>query len=120
MQDTDKLVRQCMCEQLPALARALGREPTAAAVLPEILELAEDEEEAVRCAAICALGDVLHLLPPELRREKAFPFVRALCSAADISSDVQRCVARLFCGQLIKARPILSGNAGNQGRFSDS
>lgn len=74
-------------------------------MLPEILELAEDEEKAVRCAAICALGDVLHLLPALLLRVEAFPFVRALCSGADISPDVQRCVARLFCGQLIQARP---------------
>ncbi|CAL8461878.1 g1409 [Coccomyxa elongata] len=111
-QDTDKLVRQCMCEQLPALAHALGRDPTAAVVLPEILELAEDEEKAVRCAAICALGDVLHLLPAELLRAEALPFVRALCSAADISPDVKCCVARLFCGQLIQARPPVGGSKG--------
>ncbi|KAK9909175.1 hypothetical protein WJX75_008292 [Coccomyxa subellipsoidea] len=101
-QDTDKLVRQCMCEQLPALALSLGREPCAVVILPEILELAEDEERAVRCAAIRALGSILHLLPPDLRRARTFPFLRALCTAADISAEVQRCVARLFCGQLIQ------------------
>jgi hypothetical protein len=41
-----------MCEQLPALARALGRDPTAAALLPELLELAMDEEADVRCSAV--------------------------------------------------------------------
>lgn len=106
-QDTDKLVRQCMCEQLPALALSLGREPCAAVILPEILELAEDEERAVRCAAIRALGSILHLLPPDLRRARTFPFLRALCTAADISAEVQRCVARLFCGQLIQVRSFL-------------
>ena len=45
-------MRACMCEQLPALAHALGREPTAGVLLPEILELAMDEEGAVRCGAL--------------------------------------------------------------------
>ena len=96
-----------MCEQLPALALSLGRRQCAAVILPEVLELAEDEERAVRCAAIRALGSILHLLPPELRRARAFPFVRGLCAAAEISAEVQRCVARLFCGQLIQARRLL-------------
>lgn len=48
VQDTDKMVRLCMCDQLPAVAQAIGREATAAVLLPEILELASDEEGAVR------------------------------------------------------------------------
>ncbi len=112
-------MRQCMCEQLPALALSLGREPCADVILPEVLELAEDEERAVRCAAIRALGCVLHLLPGDLRRSRAFPFVRALCAAADISAEVQRCVARLFCGQLMQARRYLCVGGYSQHTMGD-
>lgn len=38
-QDTDYAVRICMCWQLPALARALGREAAAEKLLPEALEV---------------------------------------------------------------------------------
>ena len=38
-QDTDYAVRICMCWQLAALARALGREATAEKLLPEALEV---------------------------------------------------------------------------------
>jgi hypothetical protein len=94
-----------MCDQLPALARALGREATAAVIFPEILELAADEEAAVRASAVAALGAVLPLLPQELRRGRALPFLRGLCGGggdSDAPSEMRLCVARLLGDGLVK------------------
>ncbi len=51
-----------MGDQLPVLARALGREVTCVRILPEILDMAEDEDLAVCCSAVAALSSVAHLL----------------------------------------------------------
>ncbi|KAG6609724.1 Protein phosphatase 2A regulatory subunit A [Phytophthora cinnamomi] len=47
-QDTDAEVRKCMCIQLDGLARAVGEEHACSELLPELLELLQDEEEQVR------------------------------------------------------------------------
>ena len=61
-QDTESAVRRCMGDQLPVLAQALGREVTCARILPEIFDLAEDEDLAVCCSAVAALSSIAHLL----------------------------------------------------------
>lgn len=95
---------QLPLHQSPVLREEGASQPCARRLPRQVLELAEDEERAVRCAAICALGGMLRLLPPEPRRARAFPFLRALCTAADVGADAQRCAARLFGGQLMQVR----------------
>ena len=56
MQDTDAVVRMCMCGGLPSLALAVGPTVASAVVLPELIELVEDEEMAVRGVACSALA----------------------------------------------------------------
>lgn len=55
-QDVDYVVRICMCEQLAGLAKALGRDITAAQILPETLELVKDDD-------VCLNTHWLRLLP---------------------------------------------------------
>ena len=43
-QDVDYVVRMCMCDQLAGLAKAVGRDITAAQILPETLELVKDDD----------------------------------------------------------------------------
>lgn len=61
-QDTDYAVRICMCWQLPALARALGREAAAEKLLPEALEVGSHlmrDLQAAGLASLLACMDVL-------------------------------------------------------------
>ena len=53
-----------MLDQLPVLARGLSREATCSKLLPEIMDLAGDEEAVVRCSALAALSSIAHLLTP--------------------------------------------------------
>ena len=55
-----------MLDQLPALARSLGREATCSKLLPEMMDLAGDEEAVVRCSALAALSSIAQLLTPGL------------------------------------------------------
>ncbi|KAK2560497.1 Serine/threonine-protein phosphatase 4 regulatory subunit 4 [Acropora cervicornis] len=43
-QDVDYEVRACMCQQLETIARALGLESTQSIIIPELVELTNDEE----------------------------------------------------------------------------
>ena len=66
MQDIERSVRRCILDQLPLLARGLGREATCSKLLPEIMDLAGDEEAMVCCSALAALSSIAHLLTPGL------------------------------------------------------
>lgn len=61
-QDVDYEVRACMCRQLDPVARGLGLEQTKSAILPELLELTNDEESHVRLAGIETVVRILTLL----------------------------------------------------------
>ncbi|KAF1795318.1 HEAT, type 2 [Phytophthora cactorum] len=54
-QDTDAEVRKCMCIQLDGLARAVGEEHACKELLPELLELLNDEEEQILCSRLTLL-----------------------------------------------------------------
>lgn len=68
----------------------------------KLQEAHDGKQFQCRCSAVAALSAVLQLLPAELRRGRALPFVRGLC-AADCAADpeVQQCVARLMGGTFI-------------------
>ncbi|ELU14663.1 hypothetical protein CAPTEDRAFT_194624, partial [Capitella teleta] len=61
-QDVEYEVRGCMCRQLDAVARGLGLEQTKCAILPELVELTNDEESYVRLTRFRNCGDILSLL----------------------------------------------------------
>lgn len=72
-QDTDAEVRKCMCIQLDALARAIGEEKAGNVLLPELLELLQDEEEQVKQAAFLALLSLLDFFPASERIKHVVP-----------------------------------------------
>uniref|UniRef100_A0A3Q2D9X4 Protein phosphatase 4, regulatory subunit 4 n=1 Tax=Cyprinodon variegatus TaxID=28743 RepID=A0A3Q2D9X4_CYPVA len=108
-QDVESDVRVCMCRQLESMARAIGTE-----LLPELLELAGDEESSVRLAAFDKIkleqnlnhdktplfysDDLLHLLVP------------LVMSACDASSQVDEGVTVSLSFQFGK---LCSGLAGS-------
>lgn len=51
-----------MCRQLDLIAKGLGLESTRSAILPELVELANDEESSVRLAGLDTVVSVLGLL----------------------------------------------------------
>lgn len=61
-QDVEYEVRACMCRQLDLIAKGLGLESTRCAILPELVELANDEESSVRLAGLDTVVSVLGLL----------------------------------------------------------
>ncbi|TYZ62534.1 hypothetical protein PybrP1_012716 [[Pythium] brassicae (nom. inval.)] len=72
-QDTDAEVRRCMCIQVDALARAVGEEKACSDLLPELLELLQDEEEQVKQAAFLALLSLLDFFSPAERIKRVIP-----------------------------------------------
>eukprot|EP00854_Cymbomonas_tetramitiformis_P006681 gene6681-7997_t len=97
-QDTDYEVRICMCEQLNAICRAVGFELTKESIMPEIIELLNDEETAVRVAAFECITSLLDFMPDDYRKEHLFPIIKQYCTATDEATV--GCIARLF-GPLI-------------------
>ncbi|DBA02891.1 TPA: hypothetical protein N0F65_005918 [Lagenidium giganteum] len=72
-QDTDAEIRKCMCIQLDALARAVGEEKASAELLPELLELLQDEEEQVKQTAFLALLSLFDFFPAVERTKRIVP-----------------------------------------------
>uniref|UniRef100_A0A8C9TRT5 Protein phosphatase 4 regulatory subunit 4 n=1 Tax=Scleropages formosus TaxID=113540 RepID=A0A8C9TRT5_SCLFO len=60
-QDVEYEVRSCMCRQLENIARGIGMEHTKAVVLPELVELAQDEGSTVRLAAFDTVVNLLEM-----------------------------------------------------------
>lgn len=75
-QDTNVGVRQCMCQQLCAIAHSLGVEKAKTRVAPDLFELLSDEEQAVSRAAFSCLIDLVEFFGPVYRREKLFPIIK--------------------------------------------
>lgn len=73
MQDTDADVRASMCAQLGRVARGVRPEDAAGGVLPELLELLEDEQVAVRAAAWETLTGMLDGLSKEVKKQTVLP-----------------------------------------------
>lgn len=76
VQDTDAAVRCAMCCQLGAVARGVRPEDCAGAVVPELLELLEDEQATVRAAAAETLTGMLDSLPKDVRKQKGVPLFK--------------------------------------------
>jgi serine/threonine-protein phosphatase 4 regulatory subunit 4 len=72
-QDTDAEVRKCMCIQLDGLARAVGGDKACSELLPELLELLQDEEEQVKQNAFLSLVSLLDFFPANERTKRIIP-----------------------------------------------
>ncbi|KAK2169619.1 hypothetical protein LSH36_8g03024 [Paralvinella palmiformis] len=86
-QDVDYEVRGCMCRQLDSVARGLGLEQTKSAILPELVELTNDEESYVRLAGLETVVSILSLLDDETCTETIVPLVCKFCQQALSNED---------------------------------
>uniref|UniRef100_A0AAY4D4Y0 Phosphatase PP2A regulatory subunit A/Splicing factor 3B subunit 1-like HEAT repeat domain-containing protein n=1 Tax=Denticeps clupeoides TaxID=299321 RepID=A0AAY4D4Y0_9TELE len=78
-QDVEYEVRSCMCRQLENVARGIGLEHIKAAVLPELVELAQDEGNTVRLAAFDTIINLLEMFDNDDRTCVIFPLVKTFC-----------------------------------------
>ncbi len=86
-QDLEADVRHCACRHLVApLARGLGAESARAALLPQLVELSNDEAARVRLAAVEAVVQVLALLDDDARKSVIVPLVIKSCDQVNIRS----------------------------------
>ncbi|XP_050404688.1 serine/threonine-protein phosphatase 4 regulatory subunit 4 [Patella vulgata] len=86
-QDVDYEVRGCMCQQLDPVARGLGLEATKSAILPELVELTNDEESYVRIIGLETVVNILTLLDNEICIYTIIPLVCKFCQQAIHSQD---------------------------------
>uniref|UniRef100_A0A671QV88 Serine/threonine-protein phosphatase 4 regulatory subunit 4-like n=1 Tax=Sinocyclocheilus anshuiensis TaxID=1608454 RepID=A0A671QV88_9TELE len=64
-QDVEYEVRACMCRQLENITRGIGLDHTKVEVLPELVELAQDEASTVRLAAFDTIINLLEMFDTE-------------------------------------------------------
>ncbi|CAH3168182.1 unnamed protein product [Porites evermanni] len=96
-QDVDYEVRACMCQQLETIARALGLESTQSIIIPELVELTNDEETSVRLAGLETITNLLSLLDDDTCTAVIIPLVQKFCDEIPKQcSDSLLMVAKLF------------------------
>ncbi|KAI7799811.1 serine/threonine-protein phosphatase 4 regulatory subunit 4 isoform X1 [Triplophysa rosa] len=78
-QDVEYEVRACMCRQLENITRGIGVDNTKAEVLPELVELAQDEASTVRLAAFDTIINLIEMFDSDDRSCVIFPLVKAFC-----------------------------------------
>ena len=95
---TDYEVRIEMCRQLPAIGRGIGSEHTAKLLLPELLQLLNDEEIPVRLAGFEALAELLAIFDPSTMRDTVIPLVKRLLRGTpeDMIKALHCCSLLLF------------------------
>uniref|UniRef100_I3IUL4 Protein phosphatase 4 regulatory subunit 4 n=1 Tax=Oreochromis niloticus TaxID=8128 RepID=I3IUL4_ORENI len=76
-QDPEFEVRACMCRQLESIARATGAE-----LLPDLVELAGDEDSSVRLAAFDTITNLMEMMDSDDQLHIVIPLVMAVCEAS--------------------------------------
>ncbi|XP_037077403.1 serine/threonine-protein phosphatase 4 regulatory subunit 4-like [Pollicipes pollicipes] len=99
-QDVDCDVRAAMCSQLGAVAHGLGPQETRAAIIPELVELASDEEVTVRLAAFRTLVDMLDILDAETCTQTIIPLATKVCESSYETRDTSLPVIARLLGKL--------------------
>ncbi|XP_056021405.1 serine/threonine-protein phosphatase 4 regulatory subunit 4-like isoform X8 [Ostrea edulis] len=99
-QDVDYEVRGCMCRQLDCVSRGLGLEATKSAILPELVELTNDEECHVRIAGLETVVNILTLLDAETCSATIIPLVCKICQQAVQAEDATLPVVATQLGKL--------------------
>ncbi|XP_063998414.1 serine/threonine-protein phosphatase 4 regulatory subunit 4 isoform X5 [Pogoniulus pusillus] len=77
--DVEYEVRACICRQLEHIAQGIGTELTKTVVLPELVELARDEDSSVRLAAFETLVNLLDMFDAGDRSQTVLPLVKSFC-----------------------------------------
>ncbi|KAF0685003.1 Aste57867_23032 [Aphanomyces stellatus] len=101
-QDTDAEVRKCMCMQLDTLARAVGQAKACSSLLPELLELLQDEEEQVKVMAFRTILSLYDFFPKKERAEAIMPVLAEIIESpptyliAPLASLFGRLAFKLF------------------------
>ncbi|XP_030577329.1 serine/threonine-protein phosphatase 4 regulatory subunit 4 isoform X7 [Archocentrus centrarchus] len=81
-QDLEFEVRACMCRQLENIARATGVDDTRTELLPDLVELAGDEDSSVRLAAFDTIINLMEMMDSDDQLHVVVPLVMAVCDAS--------------------------------------
>ncbi|XP_053409044.1 serine/threonine-protein phosphatase 4 regulatory subunit 4-like [Mercenaria mercenaria] len=99
-QDVEYEVRGCMCLQLDPVSRGLGLEATKSAILPELVELTNDEESYVRIAGLQTVVNILTLVDEDTCRATLIPLVCKFCQQSVKTEDVTLPIVAREIGKL--------------------
>lgn len=86
-QDTEVEVRHCMCCHLGFVAHGVGVEVVEATILPQLVDLGNDENCEVRLAAIEAIVHLLTLLNKDMCAHTVVPLIIKTCERAKRMED---------------------------------
>ncbi|XP_026163997.1 serine/threonine-protein phosphatase 4 regulatory subunit 4 isoform X2 [Mastacembelus armatus] len=87
-QDVEFEVRACMCRQLESIARATGVDDTRTELLPELVELAGDEQSSVRLAAFDTIINLMEMIDSDDRIHVVVPLVMSVCEESQADEAV--------------------------------
>ncbi|TRY77320.1 hypothetical protein TCAL_11644 [Tigriopus californicus] len=99
-QDPEPEVRFCMCRHVGFVSRGVGLDITKAAILPQLVELSNDEKSQVRLAAIETVVHLLSLLDDETCTQIIVPLVIKSCEQAKHLEDESLPSIAHFLGRL--------------------
>ncbi|XP_012942887.2 serine/threonine-protein phosphatase 4 regulatory subunit 4 isoform X2 [Aplysia californica] len=98
--DVEYDVRACMCERLDVVAKGLGLDLTKSKLLPQLIELSEDESQSVICACLQTTTNIIPMLDREANVNAILPMVRELCEKAINNVDSTLPVVSKLFGKL--------------------
>ncbi|XP_055879993.1 serine/threonine-protein phosphatase 4 regulatory subunit 4-like isoform X2 [Biomphalaria glabrata] len=98
--DVEYDVRACMCQKLDVVAHGLGLELTKAKLLPQLIELSEDESPNVTCACLETTANIISMLDREANVNAIIPMVKELLEKAISKVDTTLPVASKLFGRL--------------------
>ena len=84
-QDIDWEVRHAMCRHLALISRGVGHEATKAMIMPQLVELSNDEVSDVRLAAIETVVNLLSVLDDDICTQTIVPLVIKSCDQVTFS-----------------------------------
>nr|XP_043904741.1 serine/threonine-protein phosphatase 4 regulatory subunit 4 isoform X2 [Solea senegalensis] len=114
-QDVEAEVRVCMCAQLESIARATGVDETKTHVLPELTELAADEDGSVRLVAFDSIINLIDMIDADDRLHVVVPLVMAVCEASSQGDDTVLTSLSFQFGKLCSG---LAGSLSDEQKFS--
>ncbi|CAG5126044.1 unnamed protein product, partial [Candidula unifasciata] len=98
--DVEYDVRACMCQRLDVIARGLGLELTKSKLLPQLIELSEDESQNVVCACLETTANIIGMLDREATVNAIVPMVKELLDKAMKNVNASLPVASRLFGRL--------------------
>ncbi|XP_063920691.1 serine/threonine-protein phosphatase 4 regulatory subunit 4-like isoform X2 [Zophobas morio] len=102
-QDCFQDVRATMCSQLHFIAQGLGESLVKTSLLPSLVELASDDNMAVRSAAVASAVLIIPYLNKQTKIDTIVPLIKQLCSKTSGPGDTTfPTIAREF-GRLVQA-----------------